>query len=252
MLKFSVGHGFTNNKIIIMKKILFLLSACIAVCNVALSQVYTNYYSNGEGVVAKIVPRNKIVDYHTHSINELLFYNSASTSYEVTGWVKLRYTELRTGKTEYTEKRLKKTVNSQVNYGSGVSTYFKPSWSRYGGYVDQEAFYIESCRPLRGGIYNSGASNSPIQKQYFSNTMVYTHSSSDYWQSTTFSPNGTCTTEASILDEGVWVRGDSRGTYYIAGQNIYITWDEWVNETGAFTDNSKSQYKLNYCCPIKP
>lgn len=142
----NCGQGYY--KWFVMKRYFLTLISCLATFTVAFAQAYTTYWTNNNGLSGKIMSRDKIVDYRTVRVKELRFYNTSSTPYTVIGYVKLKYTEISSGKTDYIEKRFNTTVRAYENYGSWVSTYFSPSWSRKVGYVDQLSFYIESCTPL--------------------------------------------------------------------------------------------------------
>lgn len=131
-----------------MKRYLISIILCIIAVNITFAQAYTSYWANGNGLSGKIVTRNKIIDYKDIRVKELRFYNSSSTPYNIIGYVKLKYTEICSGKTDYKEKRFQVTVKAHESYGRFVSSYFSPSWSRYAGYTDQVSFYIESCTPL--------------------------------------------------------------------------------------------------------
>lgn len=144
-----------------MKRNILTILFCMATFYIARAQCYTTYWTNNAGVSGKIMERNKIVDYKSRTVQELRFYNTSSTTYNISGYVKLKYTELSTGKTDYTEKRFSTTLRANETYGRWVSTYFKPSWSRYSGHVDQISFYVESCTPVNYG-HAPGNSNSSV------------------------------------------------------------------------------------------
>ena len=152
-----------------MKRNILTILLYLATFYIACAQSYTTYWTNNAGVSGKIMERNKIVDYKNRTVRELRFYNTSSTPYNISGYVKLKYTELSTGKTDYTEKRFSTTLRAHENYGSWVSAYFKPSWSRYTGNVDQISFYIESCTPVNNrqapSNSNSSVTSSPSSTQ---------------------------------------------------------------------------------------
>lgn len=79
-----------------------------------------------------------------------------------------------------------------------------------------------------------------IQKNgYFpGNTKFYGENESNRL-SVIYSPDGKCSLDGYILEEGDWIYGSSEGKYHIKNDIIYVIWDDWINESYKLED---SQY----------
>lgn len=212
-----------------MKKFLLLLTLFIF-SDIVNAQGFTTYY-NQDGISGRINTINKIVDYKRRDQNELRFYNEKDESCKITGYVKIRYTELRTGKQDYTQKRFDLSVGPGQN--SYVNCYFKPSWSRYGGIYEPVAFSVENvsfAKPRSSNTDNSY--NSP---RFFRTRTAFYGETHDSKEHTVYNPDGTCSSEGYTLVDGSWVKGTSKGYYRIERNVIYVTWDNWLNEAYVLT-----------------
>ncbi len=218
-----------------MKRILCILLFGMSVF-ATYSQVFQTYYNDGP-ISIRVEQADKIVDYKTRRVQEVRIYNSSANVYEITGYVRVRFTELRTGKTDSKDCRFNMRV-SNSNYGKYVNTYFKPSWSIYGGWTDQVSFYIESCRPLDSSQLYSNQ-NVNIPKTYFRQKSTFYGEDASSKMEVTYYPNGTCKCTGYVLENDHWVKGTSDGVYYMQGNVIYVMWDEWLKEN--YTVNN-SQY----------
>lgn len=103
-------------------------------------QTYTTYYYDNN-VSGKINSISRIIDYKTRKMNELRFYNDGISSCTIVGYVRIRYTEINSGRTDYKEERFKLFLGAGKD--ETVDFYFKPSWSRSVGIYEPIGFYVE-------------------------------------------------------------------------------------------------------------
>lgn len=167
-------------------KFLFAYLLLILCAFSAPAQAYTTYY-NSNNVSGKIYETRKIYNYKYQPVNELKFYNDGSSSCTVIGWVKIRYTELSSGKTDYKEKRFTQTIPAGQN--RFVNCYFKPSWSRYSGKYEPVGFYVESVTGgNNGGIYrrDNGFSGNGSRKNTGVTRTVTLNCRAFYWDGRQF------------------------------------------------------------------
>lgn len=138
----------------------FLLSILLSLCSIQYAYCqYSTYYNDGN-VSGKIIEDQRIIDYKTRKINDLYFFNNSSQTHSVSGWVKVRYTEFRSGKTDYKEKRFNLTI--QAGGKHKVNCYFKPSWSRYSGKYEPVEFFVESTSSNSVANVNTGRNSGKI------------------------------------------------------------------------------------------
>lgn len=134
-------------------------------------QTYTTYYYDND-VSGKINSISRIIDGKTRKMNELRFYNDGISSCTIVGYVRIRYTEINSGCTDYKEERFKLFLGAGKD--ETVDFYFKPSWSRYVGIYEPIGFYVEK--------------NDCCNNNYRSNTSTYTSTgvpTTNYTQSDT-------------------------------------------------------------------
>ena len=156
------------NRYIVLTMMLLLISGMVG------AQTYRDYYSR-EGVSGKITAKSKIVDYKDRKVNELRFYNDSENSCRITGYVKVRYTEIKSGKNDYKEKRFVLDLGRGQN--RSVNCYFVPSWSRYAGVYEPIGFYVESVKFSRpktdnGNTQRGRNGNNGKKKSYNKKTII--------------------------------------------------------------------------------
>lgn len=91
------------------------------------------------------------------------------------------------------------------------------------------------------GLYRTNNENIVKLKNtkgsYFSvKTQFYAETPTDQ-QTVTYYPNGTCFSVGYILIDDYWMKGTSKGTYYIKNNIIYVTWDGCVKESYRLVNN---------------
>lgn len=74
-------------------------------------------------------------------------------------------------------------------------------------------------------------------KSYFSKKTYFYREDENNRLGVTYYPNGTCYIDGYIREDGSWIRGTSEGRYYIKNNILYVTWDEWVNESYKLENN---------------
>ena len=196
---------------------LFLLSEVLT------AQVFTTYYEK-DGIWGRINTINKIIDYKSRDQNELRFYNEKDTRCKISGFVKIRYTELSTGKQDFKEKSFELSVNPGQN--SIVNCYFNPSWSRYVGIYEPVSFYVSNVSFVRQN--SASTNNSP---RFFRTRTTFYGENHDSKQTDIYNNDGTCSAEGYTLVNDYWIKGTSQGQYHLEGNVIIVTWDDWLKET---------------------
>ena len=195
--------------------------------NIVTAQIFTTYY-NQDGISGQINTINKIVDYKRQNQNELRFYNENDERCKITGYVKIRYTESRTGKQDFTQKRFDLSINPGQN--SVVNCYFKPSWSKYGGIYEPISFYVENV-----SFSHQRPAYTNISPQFFRTRTTFYGENNDTKETATYNADGTCSSEGYTLVNGSWIKGTSRGQYHMEQNVIYVTWDDWLKEAYTIT-----------------
>ncbi len=77
-------------------------------------------------------------------------------------------------------------------------------------------------------------------KSYFKKATYFYGEDANNRLGVTYYPNGTCYLNGYIRDEDSWIKGTSEGRYYIKNSTLYVTWDEWIDESYKLENN---QYK---------
>lgn len=78
------------------------------------------------------------------------------------------------------------------------------------------------------------------QSYYFKKATYFYGEDANNRLGVTYYPNGTCYLNGYIRDEDSWIKGASEGRYYIKNSTLYVTWDEWIDESYKLENN---QYK---------
>lgn len=83
-------------------------------------------------------------------------------------------------------------------------------------------------------------------KSYFRKETIFHAVDADNRLVVKYNPDGTCYIDGYIRDEECWLRATSEGRYYIKNSIIYVTWDEWVNESYKLENNRYNDNGLIY------
>lgn len=203
-------------------------------------QIFSTYY-NENGITGRINVYNKIIDYKYRDQKRLDFNNNTDVACTITGYVKIRYVEFYSGKEYFTEKNFK--LNLQPGRSSWVNCYYNPS-SKVGMY-EPISFYVEGVYFAQNNYQSSSYTSSSVgSKSYFTEKTIFFGENSESKQTAVYNTDGTCSAMGYILTEGHWEKGTSNGVYYIEGNVIYATWDDWLKETYMINNNTYSNYGL--------
>ncbi len=118
-----------------------------------------------------------------------------------------------------------KNCNKIVCSETGISVGKPQNYSRH-----SEQSYSKS----------DNAISNTNSKSYFSKKTSFYGEDANNRLGAIYYPNGTCYLDGYIRDDESWIRGTSEGRYYIKNSTLYVTWDEWINESYKLENN---QYK---------
>lgn len=76
-----------------------------------------------------------------------------------------------------------------------------------------------------------------VSKSFFSKETYFYGENENNRLGVTYYPNGTCYLSGYIRDDENWIKGTSEGRYYIKNSTLYVTWDDWVNESYKLINN---------------
>lgn len=95
--------------------------------------------------------------------------------------------------------------------------------------------------PKRGAVIMLNSADIG-KKTYFARSTTFSGKTDDFWETTTYYPNGRFTTYAAILVEGWWHRVNFDGHYYLQNMTIHIVEDGVVKYKYKLINNG-TKYK---------
>ena len=222
----------------------FFAVLCISMSADVSAQTYSRFYSDSN-IIAKIEKQgyksNCGVD-----CEHLYIRLKGNTPVMVSGYIKIRFTECNGGES-YTEKYFSETIATyNSSYPFEVNDYYNPN-NKHGNY-ETIGFYIDAITPVGGTSQDSSGDYYNVQKQYFSKTTRFNANDTTNRRCVIYNPDGTCEETGEMLVDGYWVKGVSKGMYYIVGQKIYVCWENMINHEYQLNSNFTSyiSYDLKY------
>ena len=172
--------------------------------------------------------------------HELVIKNTGSQTVNVRVLIKV---VLRNGQGNYlNEKTQEKTVS--LSPGSSKNETIWMSTAN-----NNNAYYcVEGFRVLSVNTQSYTQTTNYDSKTYFKKETYFYGENNANRLGATYYPNGKCNLSGYILVDECWIRATSEGRYYINNGVIYVTWDEWINESYKLGNNQYSRdgviYKL--------